>query len=80
MNINAHTLNAIQRVRLLSAFQALQWDTGTFGVTHTQVRQIIADLTGLRLRRGATPTDGTSDLEDYLAWAQENLSKTKGGE
>ena len=72
-------LTVWDELRLLSAFQALQWDTGIFGQTHTQVRQIIADLTGLRLRRGATPPDATSGLEDYIAWAHENLSKTKGG-
>tara|TARA_R110000824_G_scaffold278802_1_gene467071 strand:- start:223 stop:468 length:246 start_codon:yes stop_codon:yes gene_type:complete len=73
------TLDPMRRFKLLCAFQALQSPAGMYGATQTQVRQIIADLTGLRLRRGATPPDGTTALEGYLSWAQANLSKTNGG-
>ena len=69
------------RPHLLCAFQALQWDTGLFGVGHDQIRNMIRRVSGMCIRKDAgSPPDGLSDLSDYIAWALENLDKTKGDE
>ena len=62
-------LSGWESLRLLSAFQALCWDSGLFGVSHRQARDIIEDITGIRPVRGLNPEDtGCRDLQSYIFW------------
>jgi len=69
------TLNLMERMRLLSAFQAIGLPKGMNfrGVTRTRAREVIEEMTGIRLKRSAKPPRASSirGIEDYLAWASQ---------
>ena len=74
-------LNGIESVRLLCAFQALTLPSKFFHptVTHKKAREIIEEMTGLRLVGGRVPkipkeptTPGGTHLQSYLDWASDN--------
>lgn len=59
----------MEKLRLLSAFQALEMMgkhgfTKAYGVNKTTARKIIFDITGIKIKRGQIPT-GRS-LEEYF--------------
>jgi len=71
------TLNGIDALRLLSAFQVLRLPSGMYGVTHKRARQVISEMTGLTPIRGRKPqsdteADSDSHLQGYLNWLSDN--------
>jgi len=63
-------------IRLLCAFQGLQMPPGFYKrhITHKLVREIIQEMTGIKIKRGRTPPritepDGPGKLEEYIDWA-----------
>ena len=70
------TLNGIDALRLLSAFQVLRLPSGMYGVTHKRARQVITEMTGLTPIRGRKPQSDSGDpdshLQGYLNWLSDN--------
>ena len=64
-------LSQVDSVRLLCAFQVLFMPSGLHGrtVMHTRARQIILEMTGIRLRVGAKPPHAGMDIPEYIEWA-----------
>jgi hypothetical protein len=59
----------MEKIRLLSAFQALEMMgkhgfKKAYGVNKTTARKIIFDITGIKIKRGQTPKG--SSLEEYF--------------
>lgn len=70
------TLNGIDSIRLLCAFQVLGLPSRSYGVTHKRAREVITEMTGLTPIRGrrAQSVDGDADthLQGYLNWLSAN--------
>jgi len=60
------TISAFDSVRLLAAFQVLTLPSGAMGVPHKRAKEVIVELTGMKLPKGKPPVG--ADLATYVAW------------
>lgn len=76
-------LSGTNGIRLMCAFQVLEMPSGFWrGTTHGRAREIIEEVTGIRLKATAHPERGSCfDLEAYIEWASNpDLQKEVDGD
>jgi len=81
MEMRPLQLGQVDSVRLLCAFQALYMPSGFYHrtVTHKRAREVIAEMTGIHLKKTAKPPKpGEIDgLQGYVNWASNPDLQTK---
>lgn len=73
------TVNGLDEIRLLSAFQVLGMWPGAYRVTYKRAREVIYEITGLTPIRGRKPERPTGDdvVQGYLDWLVLNSKEVK---